>query len=141
LSRLQLHLVTKLLALYVVVFLARTLWSITYSADVNVLQARWLSVLPAILSLTHTAQTQLNKLQKKDDLTHYYFWVFIFFTVFEIVPSTFLLLAFGHWSTRKVARMELGQSLSGLISCLVSPCQPLSLLRFCKLIDALISCL
>eukprot|EP00045_Choanoeca_perplexa_P003434 m.31142 g.31142 ORF g.31142 m.31142 type:complete len:321 (-) comp12038_c0_seq1:858-1820(-) len=85
----ELHLVTKLLALYVVVFLARTLWAITYSADANVLQ------------------NELNELQKQDDLTRYYFWVYVFFTVFEIVPSAFLLLAFGHWSTRKVARMEL----------------------------------
>eukprot|EP00730_Choanoeca_flexa_P000974 TRINITY_DN10423_c0_g1_i1.p1 TRINITY_DN10423_c0_g1~~TRINITY_DN10423_c0_g1_i1.p1 ORF type:complete len:320 (+),score=42.10 TRINITY_DN10423_c0_g1_i1:110-1069(+) len=85
----ELHMVTKLLALFVIVFLARTLWSITYSADANVLQ------------------TKLNQLQDREDLTQYYFWVCIFFTFFEIIPATVLLWTFAHWSSRKVARLEL----------------------------------
>lgn len=62
----QLRRVKPLMLLYIAVFLARALWSLTYSLNANYLQ-QW-----------------LNKLERKTDLMPYYGAMCVFYFIFEV---------------------------------------------------------
>lgn len=72
-----------IISFYSFVFLGRTLWSVTYSFDVNIMQ------------------TYLNGLQSDSDLTNYYISFLVFYFIFEIIPTTFILHFLYNWIPRE----------------------------------------